>query len=274
MITPLVGPLLSSSDKDEEEISKLSSLVHNLVASLRQRYGKLTSNIDDSLVEAIVSTTLYYSVTSGSGLQTMGEEMNLLVLHRNRRIPGLVIRVLYVILQLVGTHQFIKIISKLCPGSGAKVIRQLRMPLSLLVMHSGGILVQYLLGMRNHPLKLPKTPYPFYLIIALDTLHAVVQLYMRHKKQAGSSSSTSLTDTPSCSSRTDPASVSPRTDIDCVICRDTILLGQVTSAPCGHVGCWECFNRTALVNPSCPICGGPLLPLLALRNIASARNSS
>ena len=258
----LVGPLLSSSDKDDEEISKLTSLIRNFTSHFHESYGKiLPFKLSDSVVESVLSTLLYFTFTSGSGLQTLGEEVNLLVLHRDRKIPGLLIKTLYVLLQVFGTHKLLDMIGKMYPGCGVGLIKQMRLPISLLVMHGGSVITQSALGLKNHPLKKPASLYPFYVIILADMLYILIELYKRNTKKSQA---------PPPELELCPVS-SPidRTDIQCSVCRDNIVLGHVTASPCGHVGCWECLNRAAQVKPVCPVCNGPIFPLLALRNIRS-----
>ena len=256
----LVGPLLSSNDKDEEEISKLSVLIRNFTSHFHAAYGKvLPFHLNDGIVESVLSTALYFVFTSGSGLQTLGEEVNLLLLHRNKKVPGFLVKTLYVLLQIFGTQKLLDMIGKIYPGYGVGLIKQMRLPLSLLVMHSGSMLTQYALGLENHPLKKPTSLYPFYVIILADLLYVLIEMYKRRTKKFQTAPESELClDT-----------IPERTDIQCTICRENIAVGHVTTSPCGHVGCWECLNRAAQVNPVCPVCSGPVFPLLALRNITS-----
>ena len=259
----LVGPLLSSNDKDEEEISKLTSLIRNFTSHFNETYGKiLPFKLNDSLLQSLSASLLYYTFTSGSGLQTLGEEVNLLVLHRDRKIPGLLVKTLYVLLQVFGTQRLFDMLGKVYAGWGMELIKQMRLPISLLVMHSGSVFTQYLLGLKNDALKKPASLYPFYFIVLADILYILLELYKRSSKK------TLLPLEPAASP--DTHIKTDVTDIQCTVCTENIRFGHVTASPCGHVGCWECLNRAAQVKPVCPICSGPIFPLVALRNITSA----
>lgn len=252
----VINQLLSSNDIDDEQISKISVLVRHLLSKTDNIFGgTLTKFVNNDVIDSGAATFLYYTFTSGSGLQTLGEEMNFLVPHKNSRLPSLVIRTVYILLQTFGTNKLLGILSdQRLPGLGNDLIKHLRLPLSILVMYSGSSVVQYFLGIRNHALRSPLVRYPFYLVVILDVLYVVLELYKRHQAPPP---------TPSPAVPHTPA----LTDLTCSVCTEQIPLGHVTSSPCGHVGCWECLNRAGAVKPACPICKGPIFPLLALRNI-------
>ena len=257
MSASLVGPLLLSSDKDEDEISKLGVLVRSFTCHLNQWLGGciIPKLLDENQVGSVISTLLYYSATHGTGVQTLGEELNLLVLHRNRKVPTLLFRVMYILLQALGTNKLLDLLCKVIPGTKANLIKQIKLPLSLLAMHGGNILCQKLLGFENHPLKKPSAKlYPFYVIILCDVMYVLVELYKRHKKQPVIK---------------DPenTALDESTGIECTICTECVPVGQLATSPCGHVGCWNCLNRAALLSDTCPVCKGPIFPLLSLRNI-------
>lgn len=293
-MSALVGPLLLSTDKDDDEISKLGALIRSFTVHLPKWVGcrVLPWLRDDNQV--LLATLLYYTATHGVGVQTLGEELNLLVLHKGHRVPPAVIRVMYILLQALGSNKVFEMLCKVIPDTPAgHLVKHLKLPLSLITMHGGSLICQKLLGLRNHSLEIPTKIFPFYLIIICDVMYALVEFYKRRNKTITNIAATdrSMANSngylsectneynsehtahgkcPEYSSERgadSPCCGIERTSIECSVCMDCIPVGQVATCPCGHVGCWECLNRAALVSNSCPVCEGPVFPLLALRNI-------
>ena len=239
---PTVGQLFSAAERDTDEVSKVSVL---LTSTARQLPGFLN--------ESVLGTALYYGFTSGRGLLTIGEEGNQVVpLTTAGQPPSKGTRAVFVLLQTL-TSLF-STLNNIHP-TFKWAIEHLSSPITILAYLKGFQLSQGILGISNGRFGSAPKIHPFHVIVIMDLANAALQLLTALKQREG------------CKKELETVKISlPPSGLTCIVCSELIPIGQITTTPCGHIGCWDCLHRAAIVSTQCPICRATVLPLTFLSN--------
>eukprot|EP00116_Pleurobrachia_bachei_P008483 sb/3468745/ len=240
---PTVGQLFSAAERDTDEISKVSTL---LTPTARRLPGLLN--------ESVLGTALYYGFTSGRGLLTLGEEGNQMVpLTAAGQPPSKGTRAVFVLLQTLTS--LLSTLNNIHPAF-KWAMEHLSSPITILAYLKGFQLSQGMLGIKNGRLGPSPKIHPFHVIVILDLANAALQLLTALKRREG------------CKKELETVNIAlpPPSGLTCIVCSELVAIGQITTTPCGHIGCWDCLHRAAIASTQCPICRATVLPLTCLSN--------
>ncbi|CAG0898276.1 unnamed protein product [Cyprideis torosa] len=261
MLNPHVVEVLRGTQRDNDFVSDLADDVRTL---LRKTFGvqifiKWNPYIDDC------ARVLYYSLTTLSDVQTLGEEYGGLLLLDSRnddRLPARKGLMWMVFLETFGSYLMLRCLkaSFSCADAAEVLLRLRRLHTACFFMgspyptFSKRVLgIQYIL-VRHWIGAQPSVTTWFRLL--------GVFLLLRSLRPPRTRQEASPDDTSS------PSPFSP-----CPICQGD--WKSPSALPCGHVFCWSCVHKHLAESPSdgCPLCRFPAIPsrVVALVNV---RNGS
>lgn len=241
------------------------------------------------------SRLLYYLATTGSDLQTLGEEYTgiIQVGVGARRIPSRADRMLMIFLQTFGPHVFKFLLKKIqhslqqeCErrGSSTKKMDKIFTSLDYLLgyLDKINICLFYFHGTFYHLSKRltgiryvrysglqqmeDTTTSSFQLLGVVTSAQLLLGLLNRLYTQPAPDTESDMDDDDSDEAR---SYVAPH--MRCILCLDRLgSRGGLSAGVCGHLFCWSCIMVSLRSSPHCPLCR----QILAPNSIVPCRNYS
>ena len=242
------------------------------------------------------SRLLYYLATTGSDLQTLGEEYTgiIQVGAGARSIPSRAVRMLMIFLQTFGPHVFKFLLKKIQQwlqeegerrGSPSKKIDQIFASLDYLLgyLDKINICLFYFHGTFYHLSKRltgiryvrysglqqmeDTTTSSFKLLGVVTSVQLLLSLLNRLYNQPSLDNESDMDDDPDNDNTRSYVAPHQR----CLLCLDRLgSRGGLSAGVCGHLFCWTCIMTSLRSSPHCPLCRHTLSP----NSIVPCRNYS
>jgi len=273
----VLGEILQSSQKDELYIDKLRESVSGLVLDVA---GPQRWNTKEKWIAPIVRS-IYYSLTTLSDYQTLGEEYSGLVqTNAHLTLPSKLARIIFILAKSFGTTCIDHILDKIqredVSGEKEKQIRTFRRFLQIFesvhtcLFYYQGLyyeLARRLTGLRYVKVG-PQSHHDksgFRILGHVATLQLFLNIGLGIYKLLKEQNKTSLSE--SVDIGLSSGVVSSET---CSLCLEPLgSRGRPAATSCGHLGCWVCLLEASSITGECPLCRAVCLPnsIIPLQNL-------
>jgi len=277
-----IGEVLRSSQKDGESLDTLRRSVTGLGIGV---LGAETWIVHERWFDSFVKF-IYYSLTTLSDYQTLGEEYTgIIQCTQELKLPSKFLRLSSILIKSFGPRIVDVVLEKFQNQNPEKSVQLETIKKFITFLESVHTCLFYFQGMffdiskrmtgieyvkiKPHNGQDNKKAFRILGYVAginlILTFGFHIYRFIKQKKEENTSDQYSVGE---ASKRKNMSS--EQTSLTCSLCLDPVgTRGCAASTSCGHLGCWTCLLETATISAECPLCRTSLSPkqIIPLQNL-------